>query len=205
MGTADVINPSQHFVRILPHLALEGDRSWHAGWTLSVTLDIGYSDPEGVWLTTHPFTDATVGSARCTLNTDPLTLSHVPGSKATPHAQVRTAQDLWDVRCVRELGTGKGRRPLEVFCRSKLLSLETHKWDSKRRKENQRTNSFNFSHVSTFASEINLGGVERWKALRREWHPFPDSPDSGGWQQSHTGLCCAVVWCVSWGSHWLSL
>lgn len=174
-GTMDVINPSQHLV-VLHHVWPQNpsshspwvvDWSWHEGWNLSATLGIGYFDPEWVWSNVHSLhwchrpQSGLLDAHQTQIRSHFLICQSI---KQHLYAQVITSQDLWDFRCVRELGTRKGKRPLAVFCKSKLLSLETHKWDGRRRKVKLTTNNFNLSSVSTDASETSLGGCGEVKS-----------------------------------------
>jgi len=112
--------------------------------------------------------------------------------KQHPFTQIITLQDFRED--FRELGTKKGERPLAVFCKSKLPSLETHKLGSRGgmaggRQVKVTTNNFNFSSVSTSVSETNLGGCGEVRALRPKFPSLLLTAQT--WKSdrsSHTGL-----------------
>lgn len=109
------------------------------------------------------------------------------------YAQLITLQDFWDLRCVQELGSKNGKKPLGIFCKSKLLSLETYKLAGRGRitgeeKLKLTTNNFNFSSVSTYVSETSLGGCGKVTALRHQ------SPSLSLSMMGKAILAC-TLWC----------
>lgn len=136
------------------------------------------------------------------LNTDMLMFSHMPINKAPPVCSGYNVAGLlrrFQV-CVRA-GTKNGKRPLAVFCKSKLLSLETHKpagrgGDGGGGKV-KLTTTAKFSSVSTLSQKPAWARGEV-TALRHQSPSLLPTAQALESDRKAT-LTCTLVWHVSWG------